>query len=167
MRTTPPRPASGRWRPPLDSRRGWRATLRIILVSDVLPRCGSGFEVNVEQRRADRRLTLLSRRIESVAERFSVRHGTYRFRRSSRASHSAVRGGGTRWPFSDRRHAQPSAHRPDLGSPRCKNFASRDLQGSGRALRVPTGIAEPALLAGAMISGSIAATGGFVWSRNV
>ena len=57
----------------------WGATLRIVFVADSLPQGDLEFDVNVEQRRADRRLARLKRRVDSIAARFAVPHRTYSF----------------------------------------------------------------------------------------
>ena len=57
----------------------WGATLRIVFVADSLPQCDLEFEVEVEQRRRDRRLAWLKRRVDSIAARYAVPHRTYSF----------------------------------------------------------------------------------------
>lgn len=55
----------------------WGGSLRILLISDLLPQCDLAFEVNLEQRRADRRLAQIERRVESIAVHYAAPHRTY------------------------------------------------------------------------------------------
>jgi nucleotide-binding universal stress UspA family protein len=57
----------------------WRATLRIVLVSESLPRRESMYEVDLEKARQDAQIERLKRRIEAVAARFAVPHRIYSF----------------------------------------------------------------------------------------
>jgi nucleotide-binding universal stress UspA family protein len=56
----------------------WGATLLIVFVADSFPQSDLEFEVDVEQRRRDRRLARLKRRVDSIAC-FAVPHRTYSF----------------------------------------------------------------------------------------
>lgn len=57
----------------------WRASLRIVFVADSFPQADLEFEIDIEQRRRERRLDRLKRRVDSIAAHFVVPHRTYSF----------------------------------------------------------------------------------------